>query len=207
MSMPIRLPLLATGLVVLLAGVFVAGSFVSPAAATHQPADKVAVAGSTLQVSQPGEVVELLRGTIRSSSPTDLVLQLSLECSIVTKVATVGNDESEAFGRVEVWIELDGKPVGVVSGDDGRVVFCDRAHRQTTSLFDDRDATIETYLSTRSAHSFNWITLNVGHGLHTIVAKALLTERTDGSDAFVDAIVGKRTLVVEPTKLANDAVI
>ena len=178
----------------------------TPASANHLPADKMAVNGATLEIAAPGETVEILSGTIRSSGPSDLVLSVSLECSILTQVTTVGNDDSQALGRVEVWVEIDGVPVGVVSGDDGKVVFCDRTHRQTTSLFNDEDATIESYLKTRSAHSFNWLALNLGSGTHVISVQAHFTEEAT-SNAVAEAVIGKRTLVAEPTKLANDVVL
>jgi len=202
-----HLPIAATGIAALFLGAILAGAVLSPASATHQPADKMAVAGATIEVTEPGEVTEILSGTMRASSPTDVIISLSLECSIITKVVTVGNDLSEAQAKIVAWVELDGVPVGVNTGDNGEVVFCDRTHRQQTSLFDDDDATIDTYLATRSSHAFNWIALNIGSGVHTFSVKTLLTETTSDDDAFADAVIGKRTLVVEPTKLANDIVV
>lgn len=188
-----------------LVGGVVAATLLAPATATHQPADKLAAFGNTFEITEPGEEVTLLTGTMRTSNPTDLVLSLSFECSIITEVVTVGNDVSEAHAKILAWIEIDGVPVGVTGSDtDGQVTFCDRQHRQTTTQFDDDDATIDTYLATKSAHSFNWIALNLGSGVHTITAHALLTETTSDDDAFADAVIGKRTLVAEPTKLAND---
>lgn len=192
--------------VALVAILVAAYASLAPASANHTAADKMAVSGSTLSVSAPGETVTLLTGTMKTSSPTDLVLAVSLECSILTQVTTVGNDESQAFGQVEVWIEIDGQPVGVIDGDDGKVVFCNRTHRQTTTLFDDEDATIQGYIETRSSHSFNWIALNLGSATHTIEVKASLSEEAT-NNALAKAVVGKRTLVAEPTKLANDIVL
>ena len=199
--------LLASGLAALVAFAFLAGAFVAPAAATHQPADKMAVAGSTIEVTEPGVVTEILGGTMRTSSTTDVVISLSLECSILTQVVTVGNDVSEAQAKIVAWVEIDGVPVGVSEGDNGEVVFCDRVQQQETSLFDDDDATIRSFLKTRSTHSFNWIALNLGNGVHTISVKTLLTETTSDEEALADAVIGKRTLVVEPTKLAGDIVV
>lgn len=176
------------------------------ATATHSPANKVSAVGSTVEVAGPGETLTILAGSMRTSSPTDLILQVTLECSILTQVTTVGNDDQQAFGRIEVWVEIDGEPVGVTAGDDGRVVFCDRAHRQTTSLFDDDDATIESYLKTRTANAFNWVALNTGSGVHTLEVKAHFTEEAT-DNAVAQAVIGKRTFVAEPTKLANDATV
>ena len=176
------------------------------AEATHSPANKVSAIGSTIEVAGPGETLTILSGSMKTSSPTDLILSVSLECSILTQVTTVGNDDAQAFGRVEVWVEIDGQPVGVTDGDDGKVVFCDRAHRQTTSLFNDEDATITSYLATRTANAFNWVALNTGSGDHVIEVKAHFTEEAT-DNAVAKAVVGKRTFVAEPTKLANDVTI
>jgi hypothetical protein len=175
--------------------------------ATHAPADKVTANGSTVEVFGPAETVTLLTATLKTSTTADLVLQVTAECSLVTDVTTVGNDMQSAFGQVKVWVELDGIPV-LVSSDDtsdpGRVVFCNRAYSRTTSMFDDEDATIATFFRTRAANAFNWLAMNVGNGIHTITVKAELTEEAT-SNAVAEAAVGKRTLIIEPTKLANDA--
>lgn len=196
----------ATVAAIALAALVAVPALSQDAEATHSPANKVAAIGSTLEVAAPGETLTILSGSMKTSSPTDLILSVSLECSILTQVTTVGNDDQTAFGRVEVWVEIDGQPVGVTDGDDGRVVFCDRVHRQTTSLFDDEDATIESYLETRTANAFNWVALNTGSGDHVIEVKAHFTEEAT-DEAIAKAVVGKRTFVAEPTKLANDVTV
>ncbi|MHB8585092.1 MAG: hypothetical protein ACYDDF_04565 [Thermoplasmatota archaeon] len=174
-----------------------------------QPADKMAVAGSALAIAGPGSQIAILTGQMKTSAPEDAVISVSLECSILTNLTTVGNDNQHAFGQIEVWVELDGTPVPVshddTGPDAGHVVFCDRAAAQSTSGFNfDSNATINSFQSTRTADSFNWITLNMGAGNHTFVVKATLTQTaTNRATAF--AAIGKRTLVVDPTKLAVNA--
>lgn len=184
-----------------------------PAKADHKPADKMVAAGSTLEImtsdvtnGSVSEEATLLTGTLRSSNPTDLVLQLTLECALWTDVTTVGNDDQGAEAQVEVWVEVDGEPVDVSSDDTdgGRAVFCNRAYEVKTLQFDDEDATIERYLRTRSANAFNWVTLNVGSGIHEITVKAQL-DASASDNARAKAAIGDRTLVVEPVKMANDA--
>lgn len=194
----------AAGLVVLIA--LLSSGKGGPAVATHKPANVVTAAGSTVEVVGPGEEVTLLTGTLRTASPTDLILSVTAECALTTNVTTVGNDDSSAFGQVRVWVEIDGNPVGVTSGDDGKVVFCNRAYQRKTSQFDDEDATIETFFSTRAANGFNWLALNVGNGIHVITVKGELTE-TAVNKASAKAAVGKRTLFIKPEMLANDATI
>lgn len=193
------------------------------AQATHSPADKVVAAGSTLEVTDAASgPVELLSSTLKTSSPTDLMLAVTAECALWTDLTTTGNDSATAISRVEVWIEVDGEVVPVNSTDTatgdtgtplevgqaeaGHVVFCNRAFRATTSNFDDEDATIRLFNRTRQANAFNWLDLNLGAGEHTIKVYGDLTADTEG-DATAKAAIGKRTLIVEPTKLANDATI
>ncbi|MEA3199936.1 MAG: hypothetical protein QOE90_1364 [Thermoplasmata archaeon] len=176
-----------------------------------QPADKMAAAGSAVAYSQPGQVVTLLSGQMKTSSPEDLVITASMECDILTSVTTTGNDDSSAFGQVVAWIEIDGHPVPVgwddTGADAGKVVFCNRAHQQTTSGFTvDNNATITSFIQTRSANSFQWTSLNLGSGQHTVELKALLTQ-TSTNNGVAKALVGKRSMTVEPTKLANNAVV
>jgi hypothetical protein len=189
----------------------------STATATHQPADKVTANGSTTEVISPQEEVTLLSGTLRTSSPADLLLQVSAECAITTEITTVGNDRQRAEGKVTVWVEItdengETKTVGVNDGDtEGEVVFCNRVYERETTLFDDEDATIRTFMDTRQANAFNWVALNVGKGIQLIEVKARLEQEAtlppEGEDPRSSAMaaVGNRTLIVEPAKMANDA--
>lgn len=205
--------LMVTGTALLLLGVLFVPGLVGEegAAPDPQPADRVAVAGSVLEVmSAPlisgttSEEVTLLEVDAKTSGGgTALVLQFTAECALWTQVMTVGNDDQEAIATVKAWIEINGEPVPVASDDDdetGKIVLCNRAHRQTTSLFENENATIEQFLRTRTANAFNWVALDVGSGTHTIEVKAILeTQATDLGDAT--AAVGKRTLIVDPVKL------
>jgi hypothetical protein len=176
------------------------------ALATHEPADKVSAAGSETEVFGPDAGVTLLSERVKTSNPSDLVLGVTLECSITTDVTTVGSDDQTAFGQIRVWVEIDGKPVPVSADDSdaGRVVFCNRTYQRQTSLGgDDQNDAIRTFIETRAANGFNWMALNIGAATHTIQVKGELT--TDSTArASARAVVGNRTLIVEPTKSAND---
>ncbi len=187
----------------------------TPAGATHSPADKVAVSASHLQSAQVGltagsqsQTITLATARMKTSSPTDLVFQFTAECALQTDIKVSGNDSSQAIASADVWIEVDGTPVPVSAlpaPDNGKVTFCNRDFKMSTSQFDDLDATIALYLKTKAAHGFNWVKLNLGSGEHTIEVKAnLKAEVTGTGEARVH--FGKRTLVVEPAKLANDAI-
>jgi hypothetical protein len=176
-------------------------------AGAGEPANKTSAAGSKVVVSAPGEVTTLLSERVKTAAPTDLILGVTAECAITTALTTVGNDAAEASGKIEMWIEIDGHPVGVTSADqDGKVTFCNRIDRRTTTEFDDEDATIDTYQLTKQSNGFNWMALNVGAATHLIEVKALLTIANSG-DATATAAVGNRTLIVEPVHAAvNEAV-
>jgi hypothetical protein len=195
--------LLAVALVVALAMTLVQSR--QQADADHFPADQATVAASTAEVAGPGDEITILRTRMRTSTPSDLILQLTAECTIITNLKTIGDDESRAAGTIETWIEVDGKRVPVAEGDeDGEVTLCHRAYERKTSMFDDDDATIETFLDTKASHGFNWMALNVGNGIKLIEVKARLTEEATVENATAKAVIGNRTLIIEPTKAAHD---
>jgi hypothetical protein len=167
-------------------------------------ANKTAASGSTVEVLSTLAPATVLATTIKTSSPQDLIFSVTSECALWTTVETVGNDVSEAQAKVTVQVFFDGAPVPVSgAGDDGSVVFCDRLHRQTTTQFDDENATIKNYLATRSANAFNWLLPDVGSGVHTVEVRASFYTNTVGDGALAQAAVGHRTLIVEPTHLAQ----
>jgi hypothetical protein len=190
---------------------------VQEAGATHMPADKVGVSASAVEVMQTqlglggssSGPVTLLSATMRNSSPTDLIIHLTGECALWTDIIS---PDSEAAAQVTVWIELDGAAIPVTNDangdgifgdpDDGKVVLCNRAFKISAPLF--LGDAISLFLKTRAANAFNWVALNVGSGIHTLQVKAQLDASVTGG-TFAQAAVGKRTLVVEPAKLANDA--
>lgn len=187
------------------------------ASGTSMPADKAAADGSTLAVmttpltaGTTSVPATLLSATMRTSSPEDLIFNVTLECALQTDLTNVGNSDSSATAQVKIWVTLDGQPVPVSSDDTGpdagKVVFCDRAYRETITNMQDQQATFQHYLATRSSNAFNWLTLNVGPGIHTLTVEGELDAAVTGTGT-AQAEVGKRTLIVEPTKLANDATI
>lgn len=188
------------------------------------PANKAVASGSKVQQFAPGTNVPLLNATLRTSSPQDLLLRVDLECTILTELTTgdgpdSASDSALAKGNVEVWIEFDGKtlPINDISapgdhtpgiGDDtDHVTFCNREYsRSVQDTENDNDGldTIHDYIKTKSSHGFEWVLLNAGLGVHTVVVKATLTTSTEGT-AVADAIIGNRVLVVEPVHMANRA--
>jgi hypothetical protein len=212
------------------------------APADHVPADKIVASGSGLEAFAVGSPTEgtgtntdsrvIMSGIFRSSSPSDLVINVNLECALWTQTSTAsdeakeGVDSSETSAQVKVWVAIDDTVVPV-AGDDandtGKVVFCGRAHRMDVDFFDDDgegdtddQLTIKEFLRTRDSNSFQWLALNVGNGVHEIKVWGELQAAVDRFDApFGDhsdgvttparAAIGKRTMIVDPGKLANDA--
>jgi hypothetical protein len=189
------------------------------------PANKAVAAGSRLQVIGANQTATLLTATFKTSKPEDLLITASLECTILTQLTT-NNDNPTAAARsgVRAWITLDGKVVPITdtsappqdpgasgNGDsavDG-VNFCDREYMRTvTDGEDPADGIDQTsdYIKTKSAHAFSWVRLNAGSGIHTLALVAQFDD-SQTSSGNAEAYVGNRTLVIEPTKLANDAVI
>ena len=196
----------AATLFVLVTGAFGSGS----------PADKVVAGGDKTVVMAPQTGATLLTATMSTSKPTDLILQVTAECSILTTVTNTGTSTASAFGQVRVWVEVDGQIVPVQSistppqdtpagGDNtDKAVFCERTHTVSFMPTTQTD-TITQYQATKNANGFNWLRQNVGAGSHTITVKADLASNATSGTA--EAIVGNRTLIVEPTKMANDAII
>jgi hypothetical protein len=105
----------------------------------------------------------------------------------------------------------------------GKVVFCNRANRMKTENVSDNDLIIRSYNRSRDANGFNWGALNVGSDyddpangknlidveVHARLADSLSdtdTSDNNGIDSpFAKAAVGKRTLFVEPVKMAQQA--
>ncbi|HVM18752.1 MAG TPA: hypothetical protein VM307_02205 [Egibacteraceae bacterium] len=197
------------------------------AQADHQPADKVVASGGKVAVIPPAPAaggVTILSSQFRTSSPTDLMIHVTLECSILTTLRNEGGSNSgrtstsEAEGQIRVWVEFDGKVVPIkdvssnpqpkheaIGDDTDKVTFCENERKQTLAdMEDDGHDTLETYHRTKTANAFNWIRLNTGNGIHTLEVKADL--RTDVvGDGTAEGYIGNRMLIVEPTKMSNHA--
>lgn len=220
----------STPLVALLlaATLFAAYSVGSIATATHQPADKVQATGSDVEHVTDNTVV--LSETMRVSSPSDLILQLTAECSILTALTTNNdNPTSTAAGSVRMHITIDGIPVPVAYNDTaagggqdddedddneiGEVTFCNRTYSRTVVDEEDPADGIDEesdYIRTRTANAFNWFAVDAGtaydvgnDNLITIQVIADYDTSTAG-EAVADAFVGSRTLIVEPVHSQND---
>ena len=201
---------------------------VQGAFASHEPAQKVAAAGS--DIDTVGEDSVVLSEQVRVSSTQDLVLQLAAECSILTELTTGpsetggATDTAQSTGTVRMRIEIDGVPVAVASddaegGEDdadddddevGEVTFCNRTYHRTVSDGENDDDGLDEehdFIRTRTANAFNWLATDIGfnyddpangNNIVDIVVFADYDTEVIG-DAVAEAFIGSRTLIAEPT--------
>src|SRR4051794_6964085 len=169
-------------------------------AASSLPADKMTVTASSTSVQAPNSDAVLMTAKMKTSTPADLLLQVTAECTILSQITNTGSETQTYTAKVDVWIEVDGKRVPVVpaptatgassgtgGADDGRIVFCNREFHRTT-VFDENNESITDIENTSQANAFNWVALNVGNGVHDIVVKAHFTD-TNGMDTFAHGVV------------------
>lgn len=199
------------------------------AQADHEPANKAAAAGSDLDQVDDG--TPILSETMRVSSPEDVIISVTAECSILTELTTNNeNNDAFAFGSVRLWVELDGTRVPVATDDSaddpddeveddgdesdiGEVTFCNRAYqRSVTDEESPEDGVDEErdFIRTRTANAFNWLALDTGfnyddpangNNIIEVVLWADFDTSTMG-EAAADAFVGSRTMIIEPTKVS-----
>jgi hypothetical protein len=203
----------------LLAVALSAGYLAQSTYATGIPANKTAASGSETEVVGANTSAVILSETVKINNPTDLIIDVSAECALLTQV-TNGADgtTSRAYGQIKMWVTIDGKyvPVSAEDTDHGQVVFCSRVQEQQWTDSndpakgqDDGGDRLRQYLDTRDATAFNWMALNVGEtyqgttdNVHKVELHATWTTSTTGA-AVAQAIVGNRTMILEPVKAWN----
>lgn len=145
--------------------------------------------------------VQLASTTLHTSQASDLAIQFTSECYVYTQDGnTSTQDTGETQAAATVWVEVDGQPVPVSTDssaqpDDGKVGLCSRTQTLSSTL-SDQDA-ISLAALTHAAHGFNWTSLNVGEGDHTVNVMATLDASANGTgQGTAAAVIGKRTLQV-----------
>ena len=193
----------------------------SSAIATHEPANKAAATANG--VAEFDRSAVLLQERIKVSSPYDLILQLTSECSILTELTTGGTgttDSATASGSIRMYVTLDGRRVPIstadtnptmpgTQNDDGEATFCNRTYNRTVADTENDNNVDEEhdYIRTKNANAFNWLALDVGttydnpangNNIIDVVVHAEYETSTEGR-AVADAYVGRRSLIIEPT--------
>jgi hypothetical protein len=102
---------------------------------------------------------------------------------------------------------------------NGPVVYCGRAVNLSTANLGLNEM-ISLFENTRSANSFQWYSLDVGNGTHTVDVYATLEADTassgtnggsgsttigPGTTPAASAMIGQRTLIIYPDHLGNTA--
>jgi hypothetical protein len=201
--------------------------FAAGTGTTPQPANKTAAIGNTVDDINANTDHVVLSEQMKVSSPSDLILNLSSECTILTQLVTNnGNKVQDTTGRVEMYVTIDGKRVPVAgdasgNGDNGTVVFCDRTYARSVQDQETPQDGVDQqsdYIRTRTANAFQWLALNTGtaydnpangqnvldievHAVYTDTDPTAAQSGCNGdfSHTCSQAFVGKRTLIVEPT--------
>lgn len=173
--------MVGVALVLLLLGGYLGRNAVS---AHHEPANKLAAAGTQAEIVNANDTaIPVLSERVKMSGPTDLVLSVTSECSILTALrtgdddtGTPSTDSARAFGQLTFYIEIDGNrvPISTVdqdSGtagtqtDNGEVVFCNREYQRSVTDSESNSGGVDTtedYIRTRTANAFNWLAINTG---------------------------------------------
>src|SRR6059058_1940184 len=163
--------------------------------------------------------VDVMSAQIKTSNVADLFVSPSLVTGLFTSTTVKGNGSgttstSVAMGAVQVRVLLDGHPGFAYPDSSGDGVTFDQRIQTLTAklgfILTDCIASggvgceltpeeIELVLDTTSAHSYNFILLNVGSGVHsvTIQAKASSRSTTIGGAAVSNAMFGLGSLTVD----------
>jgi hypothetical protein len=172
---------------------------------------------------------DVMSAAIKTSNVADLFIDTSLVTGLFTSTTVKGNgsgstSSATAMGGVQVRVLIDGRPALAFPDSTGDgVTFDQRIQTLTANLgniFTDCFANggstgtgctlspeeITLALDTTSAHSFNFIALNVGSGNHTLKVQAQVNTSATGSNggvAISNALYGLGSLTIESVRLVN----
>jgi hypothetical protein len=164
--------------------------------AESQPSSKstAAIGKIAMMEATSMEATTIMANTLKTSTGTDLFVDVSMECGLFTsvKVDSMGGveDRAEAMAGVEVTVLVDGReampgPVtfcrrsevlkaefqGLLTDDDGSVCISEDLENPGTMIIDEdclRPETLEMVHDTMGSHSFNFVYPNLRSGVHTI---------------------------------------
>jgi hypothetical protein len=170
--------------------------------------------------------VNVMTSSVKTSSIADLFVSPSLVTGLYTSTTVKGNatgstSAAVSVGTVEVRVLLDGIPgqafpdttgdgvtfdarVQILTANLGYILTQCIAQGSTGCILTPEQITLA--LDTTSAHSFNFILLNVGTGTHTIQIQARARSASGGVNggfAVSNAMYGLGSLTVESVRLVN----
>jgi hypothetical protein len=187
---------------------------------------------STQGVSVNGTVIAQI--TMKTSKPQDALVLFNEECSLYTEVnlkgkkgadGTIDSNEIDSARAAQlVQLYVDGQPVGE------KITMCDRTYGIHTNILTqiqeicgaltELESTLEcqetflnSWISTKSAHGWNWVVLDLGQQFdtttdHTFEVRGYYVDEDDTSNEENQdeaVVIGQRSLIVIPTQLGNDA--
>lgn len=191
------------------------------------PATKAAAASDCISVAtQRWTKIDALDLAIKTGTPKDLVITVSLETALMTLNKISGKASSEAMASVDVLVKVDGEPVWVCNqnGDrrDAIVTFNrrfvqlegDLRHNVTVTpagvvTVEIDDHWISLFMETKSANSFSFIARDVGPNVSYVEVwiRAWGSKSEDPIDgrAVADWLVtlGKASAIVDEVNLKD----
>jgi len=190
--------------------------------AVAAPANKTSIGETELSIlPDTADWVTIVKGTIKTSTPSDLIVSHNQECAIHTGLNL---DDSFEVGtssiREDVRLLVDGKIVPATFGDpitgdgldgEGQITMCGRAYHIDTNVLSTLlglckafeggggdfvcpdTVFFESYIRTKQAHSWDWVVLNVGSGVHDVEVQAKLVKELEGMKTGSEKAKGKAT--------------
>jgi len=212
-------------------GISLAIASYAPMAIAAAGANKTSFSSDNLVLNTEGladDGAVIATAYLKTSSPRDLVVMFSEECSLFTEVrlksgSTGSVSESQVRAAQSIWLEVDDVVVPIGAGDDGKVTMCDRTYNISTNILDqiqklcsavgaiDGTTTCEesyfnSFIDTKDAHGWNWAVLNVGPGEHKVEVYSEFVDEEDViGEGTASVTVGKRSLIVTTHNMSNDA--
>lgn len=178
--------------------------------AVAAPANKTVMGSGSMgaQIASDGWQT-IISGTIKTSTPSDLVISHDQECTIHTGLnLDQDNEQATSAIRQDIRLVVDGKVVPATYGDkDGIVTLCGRAYHIDTNVLStvyelcnwaesldldlngEPDNTevctadeiyFDSFIRTKQAHGWHWIAIDVGSGEHTVEVQSMLVNELDG---------------------------
>ena len=173
------------------------------------PANKTAIgSGSMGAIADSDGWTTIVAGTIKTSTPSDLIVRHNQECAIHTGLnLDQDNEKATSAVREDIRLVVDGEVVPATYGDeDGIVTLCGRAYHidtnvlstvydlcafaesldldgdgvpDNTEVCEDDEIYFDSYIRTKQAHGWDWVVIDVGSGVHTVEVQAMLFNELD----------------------------
>ena len=178
------------------AGVVFAGGDSIPSAKTAAAMDYVGKADLDWET--------ILTVPIKTGTPKDLIIDVSLESSLTTNVKLRGDEGSAAAAGVAVRVLVDGQPVLIPDNPNpgNGVIFNNRLLKLEGDLKHldtlEQDHWIQIFMTTKSANAFNFIAEDVGPGVSVVEVQVKTWYRESNPRlAYATGLVGNACVVVE----------